>query len=164
MVPDFFLYLCTIKQTKSKMTRVNSAIPVRNLTDEHLLAEHREIKRLPHNLKQVINSGSLKRMPKEFKLGSGHVLFFLNKMTFIKDRYVALHQEAKRRGFAVQDFSSNWTDIEPQYWNGHEPTNKEKDALIARITERITTSRKTGWHYCGEKVNKEEAIAMLKES
>lgn len=29
------------------MTRINSAINVKNLTDEHLLAEHREIKRLP---------------------------------------------------------------------------------------------------------------------
>ena len=29
------------------MTRINSAISVRRLTDEHLLAEHREIKRVP---------------------------------------------------------------------------------------------------------------------
>ena len=31
------------------MTRINSAIKARLLTDEHLLAEHREIKRLMIN-------------------------------------------------------------------------------------------------------------------
>ena len=50
------------------MTRINSAIPVKCLTDEHLLAEHREIKRLPYNLQKSIKSGSIKRIPNKFTL------------------------------------------------------------------------------------------------
>lgn len=39
------------------MTRINSAINVKYLTDEHLLAEHREIKRMPYCLNIAIRSG-----------------------------------------------------------------------------------------------------------
>lgn len=56
------------------MTRINSAIPVKNLTDEHLLAEHREIKRLPYFLSKAIQSGSINNIPEKFTLGKGHVL------------------------------------------------------------------------------------------
>ena len=31
-----------------KMTRINAGIPVEKLSDQHLLAEHREIKRIPN--------------------------------------------------------------------------------------------------------------------
>ena len=47
------------------MTRINSVIPVRNLTDEHLLAEHREIKRLPYCLHKSVSCGSIRNIPKE---------------------------------------------------------------------------------------------------
>ena len=59
------------------MTRINSASPVEHLTDEHLLAEHREIKRLPSVLKKA-NTQTIK-IPAKFCLGPGHVKFFLNK-------------------------------------------------------------------------------------
>jgi deoxyribonuclease (pyrimidine dimer) len=65
------------------MTRINSAIKVKFLTDEHLLAEHREIKRLPYAYKKRIETGKgFKDIPKEFTLGTGHVLFFINKNKF----------------------------------------------------------------------------------
>ena len=48
------------------MTRINSAITVRRLTDEHLLAEHREIKRLPACFVKSYTSGALKIIPKEY--------------------------------------------------------------------------------------------------
>ena len=48
------------------MTRINSAIHVKCLTDEHLLAEHREIKRLPYCLRKAIVSGSIYKIPVKF--------------------------------------------------------------------------------------------------
>lgn len=66
------------------MTRINSAIPVENLTDEHLMAEHREISRLPGCLLRAIKSGSINKVPKEFTLGKGHVTFFVDKSSFTK--------------------------------------------------------------------------------
>lgn len=69
------------------MTRINSAIPVKHLTDEMLLAEHREIKRLPTVLSKAVQCNSLSKAPNKFCLGTGHVKFFLNKMLFVfKDR------------------------------------------------------------------------------
>ena len=90
------------------MTRINSSIKVRLLTDEHLLAEHREIKRLPTFYKKRINSGkSLLNLPKEFTLGTGHVLFFIDKGAFTLKRYLEIHNECLTRGFNVEDYKIN---------------------------------------------------------
>ena len=143
------------------MTRINSAIPVRHLTDEHLLAEHREIKRLPHCLERSLKSRSKRRIPSEFCLGTGHVLFFLDKMKFVSRRYKELYAECCKRGFTVTDYSSNFENISMDYLNDYIPTNTEKEILIKRISERLNNSPKSSWHYCGKKISKEEAIGML---
>ena len=143
------------------MTRINSAIPVQHLTDEHLLAEHREIKRLPYCLERSIKSRSKRRMPSEFCLGTGHVLFFLDKMKFVYRRYKELYAECRKRGFTVTDYSSNFENVALDYFNDYIPTNNEREVLIKRITERLKDSPKSSWHYCGKKISKEEAIEML---
>ena len=35
------------------MTRINAGIPPKKLTNRHLLAEHREIKRIPNVIKKI---------------------------------------------------------------------------------------------------------------
>lgn len=144
------------------MTRINSAIPVERLTDEHLLAEHREIKRMPGSLIRAIKSGSINRIPKKFCLGKGHVTFFVDKSKFTLNRYRDIHKECLRRGFNVEDYSSNW-DIEEclKYNNNHIPTIDEKNLLIDRITTRINNSPKNHWHYLGERISKTDAINLL---
>ena len=67
------------------MTRINTAISVKSLTDEHLLAEHREIKRLANT--KITN---LNDIPSEFCLGKGHVKFFMNKFKYTFNRYKQL--------------------------------------------------------------------------
>ena len=90
------------------MTRINSAIAVKSLTDEHLFAEHREIKRLPQCLLTSLRRNCPLRIPKRFTLGSGHVSFFYDKMTFTFKRFQEIHAECLKRGFNVTDFSENW--------------------------------------------------------
>ena len=143
------------------MTRINSAIPVRCLTDEHLLAEHREIKRLPYNLNQAIRKGSIDRIPERFVLGKGHVLFFLDKMLFVYDRYCKIHDELIRRGYAPTSFHENWNTVPLEYYNKHMPTEEECRLLIDRIKERIVGSPKKVWHYYCHEVSKEGAIDIL---
>lgn len=144
------------------MTRINSAIPVRKLTDEHLLAEHREIKRLPASFVKSLESGALKRIPAEFCLGKGHVTFFLDKALFTLARYRLIHEECIRRGFNVPDYSGNWEQVSlKSCWKSHLPTEKEKDLLIQRIKERINESAKAFFHYEGKPVTKEEAVKIL---
>lgn len=145
------------------MTRINSAINVRRLTDEHLLAEHREIKRLPYCLGKAIASGSVKRIPEKFTLGRGHVLFFLDKMFFVLDRYIRIRDECKRRGLRVTDYLENFftNSIPDSFKQNYTPTEEERQLLTDRITERIMQSKKKAWHYCGQPITKEQAVKML---
>ena len=84
------------------MTRIN-VVPVTELCDQHLLAEHRELTRIPNG----VLSGKLKvhydDRPSEYTLGAGHVKFFTNKIGWLFRRYLALHLECKKRGFNVVD-------------------------------------------------------------
>ncbi len=146
------------------MTRINSAIPVRNLTDEHLLAEHREIKRLPYQWCKSYNNGYISFAPEKFTLGKGHVLFFLNKQGFILERYKQIHEECLKRDFKVDDYSDNWTYVALDYMKGYEPTEEERNLLIERIMDRILHGNKEYYHYCGKRISKEEAIELLKNS
>lgn len=143
------------------MTRINSAIPVKNLTDEHLFAEHREIKRLPYCLNKAIKSGSINRIQPNFTLGKGHVTFFLDKMGFIKDRYDSIYNELLVRHFDVTSYHSNFQNIEDKYSRQYQPTEEEKRFLIERIADRIRNSNKTFWHYYGRRITKDEAINIL---
>ena len=147
------------------MTRINSAIPVNNLTDEHLLAEHREIKRLPDCFIKALYSGSIKRISTIFCLGAGHVTFFLDKNLFTLKRYQELHKECIERGFRVENYSINWNNIDkiayPEYFKDYSPTPEERRLLIERITERIQGSSKDCFHYYGKRITKCEAISLL---
>ena len=145
------------------MTRINIGVNVKCLTDEHLLAEHREIKRIPYCLDKAIKSGSINKIPDKFTLGKGHVLFFLDKMKYTLKRYVEIYDEAIRRGFDVQCYKDNWKDVGNEYMNAYEANDLYRNAVIKRITERINYSRKKSWHYYGKSINKAEAIKLLYE-
>ena len=73
------------------MTRINVGIPPAELNGKHLIAEHREIKRIPN----LVNRGrySLDNQPDTFKLGTGHVKFFYDKLLYLKRRYDKLYNE-----------------------------------------------------------------------
>lgn len=150
------------------MTRINSAIAVKSLTDEHLLAEHREIKRLPQCLLTSLRRNCPPRIPKRFTLGRGHVSFFYDKMTYTFKRFREIHAECLKRGFNVTDFSENWDKLggacgNPFYWDDYAPTETERVLLVERITERIRGSKKPCFHYYGEPITKERAVEMLNE-
>jgi deoxyribonuclease (pyrimidine dimer) len=60
------------------MTRVN-VIPVQELTKQHLVAEYREIMRVPGALKKSLQRKKPfcnSEIPENYVLGKGHVKFF----------------------------------------------------------------------------------------
>lgn len=80
------------------MTRINLVNP-NHLTDKHLLAEYRELPRIftaVHKLvytpnprvgdgwTKLMNSS---RISESYRLGSGHVIFFYNKLPYLLERY-----------------------------------------------------------------------------
>lgn len=83
------------------MTRINVIHP-RHLCDEHLRAEYREITRIPNTiLKRGI---SIRPRPKDYVLGEGHVLFFEDKLGWLRARHRLLQHEMVQRGFTATDY------------------------------------------------------------
>lgn len=115
------------------MTRINVVHPT-ELCDQHLLAEHRELTRIPNTV--VRGKFSLEGQPEDYKLGEGHVRFFFNRLGFLYDRYQLLHKECLRRGFNV---TYRWpTDPLPEeLCKGYEPTVFALVANRERIAERM---------------------------
>lgn len=144
------------------MTRINANLSVKLLSDEHLLAEHREIKRIPDSLKKAIKSGSINKIPNTFRLGTGHVLFFINKLQFVYNRYIDIHNECLLRGFAVEDYSSNFISINDNlYWNDWKSSLEANLAIKERIIERVNNSTKKCFHYYGKQISKNDYIKII---
>lgn len=121
------------------MTRINVGVPPHELTTKHLIAEHREIKRIPN----VIKSGkfNMNGQPDKFTLGTGHVKFFYDKILFLKNRYIEIYNECISRGFNVTNYIDSFEGIHQSFMNDYNPT--EHDAKIIR--ERIALRLKGGW-------------------
>ena len=132
------------------MTRINLVEPT-ELTDQHLIAEYREIRLLCANLTRTLNSkhGFVEtKVPKQFTLNSGHVYFFYNKGEYIHKRYESLKEEMRTRGFTPNnDFPKHvWPK---ELYNDWTPSERDKDIVRERIELRI--SQKPGWYrYYGE--------------
>ena len=117
------------------MTRINVGYAVRLLVNKHLMAEHRELKRIPN----VVSRGryNLKTAPKEFTLGKGHVSFFYDKLGYLKERYIELYNECRARGLNVQNYESSWDNVPPELMNGYTPTERDIRIITERITDRL---------------------------
>jgi len=114
------------------MTRINVGVAPKELPDRLLLAEHREITRIPN----AVRSGRAKlvNIPDEFTLGTGHVKFFYNKLSYLKDRYLDLYQECCNRGFKVTNKLDSFAEINMQ--KEYNPTVKDRQIIIDRIVSK----------------------------
>jgi len=122
------------------MTRINAGIPPSKLTGKHLIAEHREIKRIPN----VIKSGrySMDGIPDNFCLGTGHVKFFYNKLLYLFNRYRALYQECLARNYNVTDYSDAWNGLEhTDLWNDWEADEEAISIVEERINEKLNIKK-----------------------
>lgn len=130
------------------MTRINANIRPEHLIDQHLVAEYREIVRIPNAVLKM-GPDNKRIYPKQFKLGAGHVLFFYTKIKFLHKRFLDLKQEMRNRVIAnnMEDdmFMSfkdnvNWL----LHYNGiHATELVEANALVVeRIIERLGTMKR----------------------
>lgn len=125
------------------MTRVN-LVPVGELANQHAFAEWREIRHIPKSLARSLNTQSiekiLKKIPKEFTLNTGHVLFFYDKGAYLRKRYEQLTEELIARGYNInRDAKFDPDDImfDPQ-WNGdYKPDERAFTIIRERIAEKI---------------------------
>lgn len=106
-----------------------------------LLAEAREIKRIPNQVKS--GRVKVKHVP-QFKLGTGHVHFFTDRLGYLLKRYQEVYQECLRRGFKVQDYSSAWDGVPTELMNDYEPTVRDLQIVKNRIIERLVNNINIG--------------------
>ncbi len=138
------------------MTRIN-LIPTHELTDQHLIAEYREITMVPAALKRTIHSKSglmLNKIPVSFTLNKGHVLFFYDKGKYLFKRYQLLIREMENRGFKPNKNRKFPCDIfiENELFNDWEPTLKDLKTIRNRIKSKI--KQKPNWYRkSGIKIN-----------
>lgn len=149
------------------MTRINIGIAVEDLTDEHLLAEHREIKRVCNRFKGRLEKKKFDDIPNQFSLGKGHELYFVTRPGSTLLRYNFLHAECLERNFKVEDYSDNWdiyADNDGKFpFSIHQTSDDDRDIIANRIIERITESKKEYFHYKGERISKLEASEKLQK-
>ncbi|MFC2754041.1 MAG: pyrimidine dimer DNA glycosylase/endonuclease V [Cardiobacterium sp.] len=116
------------------MTRIN-LVPPQELCDQHLLAEHRELTRIPNAVAR--GRYHLRGQPVAYCLGAGHVRFFYNKLAFLQHRYQALHAECRARGFNVQYIWPHILPDDPALWQDYRPTATALALNRARIAARM---------------------------
>lgn len=120
------------------MTRIN-VVAVETLCDKHLLAEHRELTRIPNTIvsgKAVLDG----KYPKEYTLGMGHCKFFYPRLKWLHERYNQLHQECLYRGFDVKYI---WPDNVPvRLYNDYQVTQQAIDINLERIKLRMPINAK----------------------
>lgn len=129
------------------MTRINANIDPADLIDQHLLAEYRELVRIPNAVLKKQLSGQRidsAKLPQDFRLGSGHVLFFYNKNAFLHRRFLALKQELSKRGIVNQMDDAMFTKLDAQYYQDIDDHELEAaNRLVAeRICERVADMKR----------------------
>ncbi len=122
------------------MTRINCGIPVEELCKEHLLAEHREIKRIPNCIKK--GRYSMKGQPDQFTLGEGHVKFFYDKLQYLYERYIQLYNRCIEKKLNVTAYHDAFYDVPQELFNYYEPTDRDRQIVRERIAERITKMKR----------------------
>ena len=121
------------------MTRIN-IIPVTELTDQHLIAEYREITMIPAALTRTLKSkiGLQKdKINKEYTLNTGHVYFFYDKGLYLNKRYKEIVLEMQSRGFKPNSNRKFPKHLFPSYlYNDWRPSLNEQIIIRKRIEFR----------------------------
>ena len=130
------------------MTRINIISPS-ELTDQHLIAEYREIFMVAGSLKRTLISKSgfvESKVPKNFTLNNGHVYFFYNKGKYLYKRYNLIIKEMKSRGFNPDKNRVFPKDIfiMNNLFNDWEPNQNDIKIIRKRINDKI--AMKPSWY------------------
>ncbi len=138
------------------MTRID-VHPPKMLCDQHLLSNHREIKRICNRLRKRIDSGKFNDFPVPFyepKKDRFKELFWLDKGKWTYMRYIALYEECLNRNFNITDYSDNWNIYlkKLEMYNDFKPEKKQYDLLEIRILNRVN-NMKIPIRYYGKEIS-----------
>lgn len=123
------------------MTRTN-VIPVQELERPHLIAEYREIVRVFDIARKAQYEIHKKKIPYLYTLGTGHCLFFIDKLKYITERYNSLCTEMTARGYVCNRVEQSELELgidRSLFWD-YTPTDAALVLNRARINERLADS------------------------
>lgn len=134
--------------------RVNVLHPM-FLSDQHLVAEYREVKMGPKALSKSLNSAggvNKKRISPVYKLNTGHTYFFYDKNGFLEKRLAQLCEEMKKRGIQCnhEELIDDSYDYHPdtfndEWWGDYQPTTEALNINMERINQRFSI-KEDGWY------------------
>ena len=121
------------------MTRINSGINPKSLSRQHLIAEHREIKRIPNVVAKLYSQDKLdlSNIPNSFRLGEGHVRFFYDKCGYLLKRYKQIYKECRLRKYNVTNFASAWENVPQNLMGDWQETEEAGNLIKARMEEKL---------------------------
>jgi len=123
------------------MTRINVVQPS-ELTNKHLVAEVHEITRIFSLARKAQYEIHKKKIPNEYTLGTGHCLFFFDKLKYITERYNSLYTEMKSRGYVCNRVEQAELErgIDRSLFWDYKVTDAALALNRARISERLADS------------------------
>ena len=124
-------------------------LPPTELTDQHLVAEYREMTMVPAALNRTLKSKNgldRSRISSKYTLNTGHVYFFYDKGKYLKERYDSLVTEMKLRGMNPDPNRIFPTEVFEQnnLYGNWKPSVEEIQINLERIEKRI--NQKPDWY------------------
>lgn len=127
------------------MARINVGVNPKYLSDQHLLAEAVEILMVVGSLKK--QKFFLKKpTPKQFKLGTGHIRFFWDKILYLNRRLSYVKNEIVNRGMQT-NHEIDVSEIPLDLLNDWNPNEADFTLLKNRISERLKSPLKGGKNF-----------------
>jgi len=123
--------------------RCNAGVPPSVLTDQHLIAEYRELL-IPLGQLKSLGFKSKASAPSKLKLGTGHVTFWRDKQLYLARRHNGLVQEMLIRGFKPNLTFWDLKDVPGELKNDWVPSIEDTILLRDRIAEKICM--KPSWY------------------
>ena len=124
--------------------RCNVGIDPSLLPDQHLIAEFVEIPMVVGSLRK--NGWKIKsKVPNKFTLGTGHMNFLKNKLTYLERRHDSVKIEMKRRGFKQDSLFLDITLYPQEFCNDWQPTLEDSMVIRKRIAEKLQNPKLIGW-------------------
>jgi len=125
------------------MTRIN-VIPPHELTDQHLMAEYRELPMVVAAARRSKPDGY--EHTDKYTLNKGHVKFFYNKKKWLYNRWCRLIEELKTRGYNIDPDARTveWHHLDKFPQVDWFPDDHAVIVNMQRIEERI--QQKPHWY------------------
>lgn len=140
------------------MVRINIINP-KYLTDQHLIAEFNEILML---LGYVRKYPENRENSEKYLLGKGHIIFFKNKLKYLKNRHELIKKEMLLRGFSPRKTIS-LKEFDKCLLKDWKPKACDKEIIKKRLIEKINLKQNYYRHYKKKKSAK-FLIDLVKKS